>query len=119
MKEPTGKPSPISIPISPPANSHPSLQLVNLRIEGATKTIFEGPVLSNGHNITPASGGTPHCDGTNNGVDPTPGNICSSTLDTASLNKRLYSFDGTWTPTFDDYFITPIGGDTQTPTQFW
>jgi len=30
-----------------------------------------------------------------------------------------FSFDGTFDAVFDDFSITSIGGDTETPTQFW
>ncbi|KAF8972319.1 hypothetical protein BDZ97DRAFT_1901378 [Flammula alnicola] len=92
--------------------------LVNLRIEGEDKTIFEGRVGTRGHNVTTASGGTHHCDGTNNNANPTPGATCTSALDDAS-KKHSFSFDGIFDSQFDDFGITSIGGDTQTATQFW
>ncbi|KAF8975215.1 hypothetical protein BDQ17DRAFT_278269 [Cyathus striatus] len=46
---------------------------VNLRVEGAkNRTIFEGLVFTTGHNVTTASGGNHHCDGTNNKTNPLP-----------------------------------------------
>ncbi len=93
-------------------------QEVILRIEGANSTIFEGPVKSRGHNVTTASGGTNRCDGTNNNRNPTPGNTPTATLDTAA-SQNGFTWDGTFTPQFDDYFITRIGPDAQTETQFW
>ena len=62
---------------------------VNLRVEGETATIFEGTVITTGHNVTTASGGNHHCDGTNNGQNPLPGPTCTSALDDASI-----AFDG-------------------------
>ena len=46
--------------------------LVTLRIVGSMKTIFEGTiqVATTGHNVTTASGGNHHYDGTNNGANP-------------------------------------------------
>ena len=67
--------------------------LVNLRIEGSTTTIFEGPVLTFGHNVTTASGGNHHCDGTNNNQNPAPGPTCTSALDDASKTAH-FAFDG-------------------------
>jgi hypothetical protein len=64
--------------------------LVNLRIEGADHTIYEGPILTRGHNVTSPSGGTHHCDGTNNNVNPTPGPTCTTALNDAA---KLSSFD--------------------------
>jgi len=100
---------------SPAANP---LTRVNLRIEGADKTIFAGPVLTQGHNVTTPSGGTHPCDGTNNHENPFRGPTCTSTLDDAAKIHR-FPFDGTFSTQFDDFFITSIGGESQTDTQFW
>jgi len=67
--------------------------LVNLRIEGANKTHFEGFVLTKGHNITTALGGNHHCDGTNNHTNPHPGPTPNAALDDAAKKAR-FSFDG-------------------------
>jgi len=91
---------------------------VNLRIEGLDKTIFEGIVVTRGHNVTTVSGGTHHCDGTNLGANPTPGATCTSALDTASKEAH-FTFDGTFDTEFDDFFITRIGASAETSTQFW
>ena len=66
---------------------------VNLRIEGAEKTIFEGTVLTQGHNVTTALGGTHICDGTNNNANPKPGATCISALDDGA-KKNNFKFDG-------------------------
>ncbi|KAJ3500986.1 hypothetical protein NLJ89_g9544 [Agrocybe chaxingu] len=100
---------------APPPNAG---AVVNLRIEGEQRTIFEGPIFTRGHNVTTKSGGNHHCDGTNNNENLKPGPTCTSALDDASKRKN-FSFDGTYFPEFDDFFITSIGGDTQTDTQFW
>ena len=113
--------------------------LVNLRIEGLNKTIFEGNVLTRGHNVTTVSGGTHHCDGTNNDANPLPGPTCTSALDDGSKLAH-FPFDGyvqlishferwwlilvgnrysTYFTEFDDFLITSIGGNTQTSTAFW
>ena len=66
--------------------------LVNLRIEGSMKTIFEGSISTTGHKVTTASGGTHICDGTNNHANPTPGPTCTSALDDASKSAH-FPFD--------------------------
>jgi hypothetical protein len=114
-------------------------QLVNLRIEGASNhTIFEAPILTRGHNVTTASGGNHHCDGTNLNANPTPGATCTSALDDAA-HLAHFTFDGyvasvnsissdikasslacsTFDTEFDDFFITRIAGSAETATQFW
>ncbi|PFH48294.1 hypothetical protein AMATHDRAFT_65767 [Amanita thiersii Skay4041] len=103
--------------ISVPPPSGPTA-IVNLRIEGRSSTIFEGYISTKGHDVTTASGGTHHCDGTNNNQNPNPGSTCTSALDTASNNYN-FPWDATFFTQFDDYFITSIGSDTQTSTEFW
>ncbi|KAI4121692.1 MAG: hypothetical protein LQ338_006223 [Usnochroma carphineum] len=92
--------------------------IVNLRIEGAANTIYEAPILSGPRNITTPSGGTHHCDGTNLNANPTPGNTCTDALDAASKLLK-FPYDGTYSSSFDDFFITSISTTTQTATQFW
>lgn len=96
----------------------PSSNVVSLRIEGLTNTIYEGPIFSGPRNITTASGGTHLCDGTNNNANPKPGNTPTAALDAASKLAK-FPFDGTYSATFSDFFITSIGTSTQTSTQFW
>ncbi|KAI4160699.1 MAG: hypothetical protein LQ342_005538 [Letrouitia transgressa] len=92
--------------------------LVNLRIEGLSTTIYEGPIITTPRNITTPSGGTHLCDGTNNGANAVPGITPTAALDAAS--KLLgFPYDGTYSDTFEDYFITSIADSTQTATQFW
>ena len=67
--------------------------LVNVRIEGPNSTIFEAPVLTQGHNVTTASGGNHHCDGTNFNVNPTPGATETSALADAAKQGH-FTFDG-------------------------
>ncbi|CAF3592286.1 unnamed protein product [Rotaria socialis] len=91
---------------------------VNVRIEGKTNTIFESNVFTRGHNVTTVSGGTHHCDGTNLNSHPTAGPTATSALDDASKHGH-FTWDGTFSTTYDDFFITRIGSDAQTTTQFW
>ncbi|KAG8787180.1 hypothetical protein FRC12_015843 [Ceratobasidium sp. 428] len=102
----------------PEPDSLLGLTLVNIRIEGATSTIYEGVVATKGHNVTTASGGTHHCDGTNLSANPTPGPTCTSALDDAAKLTH-FAWDGTYSTTYDDYFVTKIGGSAQTDSQFW
>jgi len=100
------------------SNKDPSA-LVILRVEGADRTIFEGPVLTRGHNITTASGGSHRCNGLNNNENSKPGPTCTSALDDASRSHNRFTYDGTFFAEFEDYFITRIGTSAQTSTQFW
>lgn len=94
---------------------------VSVRIEGRTETLFEGPVLTEGHAVRASSDTTPHrCDGVNNGKHPTPG----PTPTAASVDAMRIAgegFDGNWYPGYDDYFITRWGPDGQNATlgEYW
>lgn len=59
--------------------------LVNVRVEaGNGITVFEGNVMTYGHEVTADTGGTHICDGTNGNENPFPGPTCTSALDDAS-----------------------------------
>ena len=92
---------------------------VNLRVEGATNTIFDGPVVTDGHNLAPSSGGGSRvCDGTNNGAFPAPGPTATAALDDAA-RAGGFTWDGTWNDAFSDFLVSRIGSEEQTTTQFW
>ncbi len=61
---------------------------VNLRVEGATSTIFEGPVTTDGK-VIDKGGTTLVCDGTSNPGNPGPGPTAISALDDALDPRRL------------------------------
>lgn len=91
---------------------------VNVRIEGKGETLFEGPILTAGHNVKAASdvkapGAGRRCNGLNNGQNPTPGPTpTAASVDAMALLGE--DFDGKWYPEpFEDYFITRWGPDGQ------
>jgi uncharacterized protein DUF4430 len=88
---------------------------VNVRIEGRSETLFEGPVRTDGHAVQAASDvEAHHCDGTNNGANPTPGPTPTAAgVDAMSILGE--GFDGLWygAPSFDDYFVKRWGPDGQ------
>ncbi|MGH8906066.1 MAG: hypothetical protein ACRD0K_06040 [Egibacteraceae bacterium] len=100
-----------------PASAAPDTIVVTLRVEGATSTIFERPVTTDGHDVTTAAGGTHRCDGTNNNANPKPGPTATAALDDAAKSGG-FTFDGTYSAEFDDFFITRLGPDEQTDTAF-
>lgn len=103
--------------VPPPAQA--TTAEVNVRIEGKTETLFEGPVLTDGHNVraitdTNAPAWGRRCNGLNNGANPTPG----PTPTTAGVDAMAIvgeGFDGDWygSGSFDDYFITRWGPERQ------
>jgi hypothetical protein len=88
---------------------------VNVRIEGAERTLFEGPVLSEGHEVEAASDTRKRaCDGINvndpENVVPGPTPTAAS-ADAMSLIGE--TFDGQWYSQYEDYFVTRWGPDEQ------
>jgi hypothetical protein len=93
---------------------------VNLRVEGRDSTIFDAPVTTDGHDVTTAKGGTHHCDGTNDGANPSPGPTPTAALDDAARQNH-FAIDGDYGNFgIDDFFLDRIAGDTLDPnSQFW
>jgi uncharacterized membrane protein YgcG len=94
---------------------------VNLRIEGKSETLFEGPILTEGHDVEASSDTQERpCNATNNDAHATPG-----ATPTASAVEAMRiigeTFDGRWYPGYDDYFITRWGADEQDPLEgaYW
>jgi hypothetical protein len=90
---------------------------VNLRVEGATSTIFEGPVTTDGKVITKGAD-TVVCDGTINPGNPGPGPTVTSALDDGALAQGF-----TWDANFSggDFFVDRIAGEATnlSQSQFW
>jgi hypothetical protein len=86
---------------------------LTVRIEGKAQTLFEGPILTDGHEVRASSDTEAHrCDGTNAAANPTPGPTpTAASVDAMELVGQ--SFDGLWSAGFDDYFITRWGPDTE------
>jgi hypothetical protein len=96
---------------------------VDVRIEGKTKTLFEGPILTEGHDVSSfkADGGssaedleTHPCDG----IDPLdPSNVApgptptAASVDAMTLAGEANALAGQWYPGFDDYFVKQWGAD--------
>lgn len=99
---------------------------VNVRIEGEAETLFEGPLLTDGHNVR-ASGDTKapaagrRCNGLNNSAHTTPGPTpTAAAADAMSILGE--GFDGDWyAEPFEDYFITQWGPDRQSvaDAEYW
>jgi len=92
--------------------------LVHVRIEGSEQTIYEGKVLTRGHNLTATSGESHHCDGTNNKTYSDPVPTFNTALDDAAKRNGI-SYTADFYPSLDDFFITSIAGEVGSRTQFW
>jgi hypothetical protein len=98
--------------------AHASPVLVTVRIEGATRTIFEGPVLVEGRTVTTESGGSHECNGTNDGAYPHPVPVPTAALADAAMLGG-FTFNAEWFPEFEDFLVTRIAETSETSTEFW
>ncbi len=106
----------LTVALAPVAQAAPAQ--VNVRIEGRSETLFEGPILTEGHNVRASSdssapAGGRRCNGLNNGKNPLPGPTPTAAGgDAMSLIGE--DFDGLWyAEPFEDYFIKRWGPDAQ------
>jgi hypothetical protein len=95
---------------------------VTLRIEGATKTVFEGPLATDAHtaanpiNAPDSSTSTvgPHpCDYKDNGSPPL-GGAAAGTPTTAAFDGAAQmgaTFGATWYSSQNDFFVSQLGSD--------
>lgn len=91
---------------------------VTLTVEGPDGLLFKGKVRTKGHDVTPATGGTHTCDGTNAGANPSPVPTPTAALDDAA-RVNGFTWDGTWYASFDDYFVETIKGVKGDATAYW
>jgi hypothetical protein len=93
--------------------AHATPAQVNVRIEGKSETLFEGPIMVEGHDVEASSDTEPRsCDGINP-LDPE--NLLPGPTPTSSGSDAMRivgeTFDAQWYPSFDDYFMTRWGPD--------
>jgi hypothetical protein len=100
-----------ALAVAAPAFAAPAT--VNLRVEGSTQTLFEGPITTDAQTLTKDSSGPHKCDGTNKGTNPTPGPTMTGAMNDG-VTANAFTRDATWDPGFDDFFINRIGPDTNT-----
>jgi hypothetical protein len=92
---------------------------LNVRIEGRTGTLFEGPILTEGHAVRSYKGAggseaedlAEHgCDGTNKGQHATPGPTpTAASVDAMETIGETQAMAGQWYPGFDDYLVKQWG----------
>jgi hypothetical protein len=110
----------ITIAITSVAQATPAQ--VNVRIEGKTKTLFEGPILTEGHDVhsSEPDGNAGEdtkehaCDGVNS-LDPenvSPGSTpTAASVDAMELIGETETMAGQWYSGFNDYFIKRWGAE--------
>jgi hypothetical protein len=106
-----------ALALAPAAYAAPTK--VKVRVEGATKTLFEGAVTTDAHPVDGGDGSGPHtCDGTNGGASTTPGPTATGALDDAIKQANL-TWTGAYDSSFSDFVVSKIGPDASTSTAFW
>ncbi|HEY8978320.1 MAG TPA: DUF4430 domain-containing protein [Streptomyces sp.] len=91
---------------------------VKLTVQGPDGLLFKGKVRTKGHAVTPATGGTHTCDGTNAGANPSPVPTPTAALDDAA-RVNGFTWDGTWYPSFDDYLVESVKNVKSDATAYW
>jgi hypothetical protein len=93
---------------------------VNLRVEGPDRTVFDGPVTTDGHDVTTQTAGTHPCDGTNGDAEPGPGPTATAALDDAA-KLAGFTIDGPYGNFgIDDYFIERVADQSIDPNSgYW
>jgi hypothetical protein len=87
---------------------------VQLRVEGSTQTLFDGPITTDAKSLTKDGTGSHPCDGTNKQTNPSPGPTMTGALDDGATAAG-FTWAGTWDSGFDDFFIDRIGSDANPP----
>ena len=93
---------------------------VNLRVEGPSKTVFDGPVTTDAHDVTTATAGTHKCDGTNGAAETEPGPTATAALDDAA-KLAGFTIDGPYGNFgIDDYFLERVADQRVDPnSEYW
>jgi hypothetical protein len=110
----------ILLSLAAPASAGALPVTVNLRVEGLTETVFDAPVITDGHDVTTATAGTHRCDGTNGGAEPAPGPTATAALDDAA-RVGGFTIDGPYGNFgIDDYFLERVGNQRVDPSnEYW
>ncbi|WP_424216229.1 DUF4430 domain-containing protein (plasmid) [Streptomyces sp. BI20] len=102
---------------APAANTNAPV-LVKLTVRGPDGNLFTGLVLTKGHEVTTATGGTHRCDGTNGAANPGKVPTPTAALDDAA-KQRGFGWDGTWYAGFDDYSVDTIKNVSGGGSAYW
>ena len=101
-----------------PASASAAPTAVDVRIEGKTSTIFDGPVTTDGKVVNPTTGGSHLCDGSNASPPVGPGPTPTSALDDAAIEGG-FDWAGTFFGGFNDYSIDRVAAEPATSSEFW
>lgn len=82
-----------------------------IEADGTQGTVWEGCIYSGPRSITTTSGGTHQC-------GASQGTTITGQTDAASMLTG-FTYDGSFSPSFNDYFITRIGSTAQNGNSYW
>lgn len=92
---------------------------VNVRIEGRSETLFEGPVATEPHGVRASSDTIPagslrRCDGINvNDPQNTVPGVTPTAVSADAMALIGETFDGRWYKQYEDYFVLRFGPDAE------
>lgn len=108
-----------TLALAAPATAVAAPTEVTVRVEGATKTLFEGKVTTDAHDVNGNDNTGAHkCDGTNGGAGTVAGPTATGALDSAVKLSGL-AFQASYNESFSDFVVNKIGPDAATDAQFW
>ena len=108
-----------TLALAAPATAAAAPTEVTVRVEGATKTIFEGKVTTDTHDVNGNDNTGAHkCDGTNGGAGTVPGPTATGAVEDATKLAGLV-FQASYSESFSDFVVNKIGPDAANDTQFW
>lgn len=110
--------------VSSASPARAALTEVNVRIEGASKTLFEGPILTEGHDVSSykedGGGAADLAEHSCDGIDPldpentVPGATpTAASVDAMDLIGETDALAGQWYPSFEDYFVKQWGKEAE------
>jgi hypothetical protein len=109
----------VALACAAPATAGAAPTKVTVRVEGKSKTIFEGALTTDVHAVDGGDGSGAHkCDGTNGGAGTVPGPTATSAMDSAVKLAGL-TWSGSFDTSFDDFIVNRIGPDASSSSQFW
>ncbi len=94
---------------------------VNVRIEGRSETLFEGPIAAEPHGVRASSdnlaaGKLRRCDGVNpNDPQNTAPGVTPTAVSADAMALIGQTFDGRWYKAYEDYFVLRFGPDAADP----
>lgn len=91
---------------------------VTVTVQGPDGLLFQKKIVTWGHDVTTATGGTHKCDGTNGSAHATKVPTPTAALDHAA-KRNGFTWDGAWYASFDDYSVNTVKGVNGGGSAYW